>query len=66
MVYTNVVHSGTKSNHALNFIRPRMLPQKRSGVIAAKTNWKYASVAVGKWNGMRVFAPDTAWFCSPK
>ena len=30
------------------------------GVIAAKTNWKYASVAVGKWNGTSVLAPDTA------
>ena len=31
-----------------------------SGVIAANTNWKYASDDVGKWNGMTVLAADTA------
>jgi len=25
--------------------------------MAAKTNWKYARVAVGKWKGISVFAP---------
>ncbi len=33
--------------------------------MAANTNWKYARVAVGKWNGMAVLAADTAWFCRP-
>ena len=33
--------------------------------MAANTNWKYASDAVGKWKGMMVLAADTAWFCSP-
>ena len=34
--------------------------------MAAKTNWKYARLAVGKWNGMIVFAPDIAWPCSSR
>ncbi len=51
-------------SHALNLSRPTKAPRNSSGVIAAKTNWKYASVAVGKWNGMSVFAPETAWPCS--
>jgi hypothetical protein len=33
--------------------------------MAANTNWKYASVEVGKWKGVSVLAADTAWPCSP-
>ena len=47
-------------------MRPSTLPRNSSGVIAANTNWKYASVAVGKWNGIAVFAADIAWPCSPR
>ena len=47
----HVVQSGTNSSHALKLIRPRTAPSIRIGVIAAKTNWKYTSVDVGKWNG---------------
>ena len=60
MQYTMVIHSGTIKSHALNFRRPTSAPKKRIGVIAANTNWKYASVAVGKWKGTNVLAPDTA------
>ena len=28
--------------------------------MAANTNWKYARLEVGKWNGMRVLAAETA------
>ena len=35
----------------MKLMRPRTDPSIRIGVIAAKTNWKYASVACGKWNG---------------
>jgi hypothetical protein len=35
-----VIHSGTMSSHALNFRRPTNAPTNKSGVIAAKTNWK--------------------------
>src|SRR3974390_3289246 len=52
------------SSHALNLRRPTSPPRNNSGVIAAKTNWKYAKVAVGKWKGMRMLAPETAWSCS--
>src|SRR5690349_2783365 len=41
----------TNGIQALKLIRPRTEPSIKIGVIAANTNWKYASVAVGKWNG---------------
>ncbi len=47
-------------HQAENLIRPITLPRKSSGVMAANTNWKYARLAVGKWNGMIVLAPDKA------
>ena len=47
-------------HQAVNLIRPSTLPRNSSGVMAAKTNWKYAKLAVGKWNGMIVFAAETA------
>src|SRR5947209_7210826 len=50
-VYTNVIHTTTYGIHALKFTRPSTDPSARIGVIAANTNWKYASVDVGKWNG---------------
>ena len=40
--------SGTNSIHALKLTLPRIDPSIRIGVIAAKTNWKYTSVEVGK------------------
>src|SRR5665213_3598565 len=60
-----VDHSGTRRHHALNLIRPNTLPRNSSGVIAPKTNWKYAKASVEKWNGMSVLAAETAWPCSP-
>ncbi len=38
-----MIHSGTKISQTLNLIRPITLPMNRIGVIAANTNWKYAS-----------------------
>ena len=41
-------------------MRPSTLPRNSRGVMAANTNWKYARLEVGKWNGMRVLAADIA------
>ena len=38
----------TNGIQALKLKRPRTEPSARIGVIAAKTNWKYASVDCGK------------------
>src|SRR6266550_7818991 len=52
--------------HALKLTRPRTEPSARIGVIAANTNWKYTSVAVGKWNGGPVEIDGiSAWPSSP-
>src|SRR5487761_215584 len=45
--YTMVIHSGTKSIQALKLVRPRIEPASRMTVIAANTNWKYASAERG-------------------
>src|ERR1700734_2013238 len=58
-------HSGTRRHQALNLMRPNTLPRNSRGVIAPKTNWKYASVSVGKWNGTSVLAAETACPSSP-
>jgi len=42
-----VIHSGTKIIQTLKLIRPSTLPMNRIGVIAANTNWKYATEAPG-------------------
>src|SRR5207249_5678399 len=52
--------------HALKLTRPRTEPSARIGVIAANTNWKYTSVAIGKWNGGPVEIDGiSAWPSSP-
>src|SRR4030081_3749197 len=60
--YTNVIHTSTNGIHALKLIRPSTEPSIRIGVIAANTNWKYTSEAIGKWNGgPSVIDGITAW-----
>src|SRR6267378_6294603 len=52
----------TNGIHALKLIRPSTEPSIRIGVIAANTNWKYTSEAIGKWNGgPSVIDGMTAW-----
>ena len=59
-------HRTTNGIQALKLIRPSTDPSIRIGVIAANTNWKYASVAVGKWNGGPVVIKGMlACPCSP-
>src|SRR4051794_22088135 len=60
-----VDHRTTNGIQALKLMRPRTEPSMRIGVIAAKTNWKYAGVEVGKWNGGPVVISGmAAWPCS--
>jgi len=47
--YTTVIQTGTNSIQALKLNRPNTAPASRITVIAAKTNWKYASVESGNW-----------------
>src|SRR5256885_5379340 len=58
-------HRTTNGIHALKLIRPSTEPSIRIGVIAAKTNWKYASDDCGKLKaGPVVIDGITACPCS--
>src|SRR3974377_1091934 len=48
---TTVIHTGQKIIHAVKFIRPSTEPARIMTVIAANTNWKNMSVAIGKASG---------------
>src|SRR5580698_8722638 len=50
-VYDSVIHTGQKIIHAVKFMRPSSEPAKMITVMAAKTNWKKTSVAIGKASG---------------
>src|SRR5271155_5250261 len=50
-VYTSVIHTGQKIIHAVKFMRPSTEPARMMTVMAANTNWKKISVAIGKARG---------------
>src|SRR5580658_2786062 len=64
--YTNVIHRAVKGIHALKFTRPSTEPSARIGVIAANTNWKYASDDSGNLNAGPALPINGmfAWPCS--
>src|SRR3984957_8313481 len=47
-VYDSVIHTGQKIIQAVKFMRPSTEPARMMTVIAANTNWKNTSVAIGK------------------
>src|SRR5215469_9365765 len=50
-VYTSVIHTGQKIIQAVKFMRPSTEPARMMTVMAANTNWKNISVAIGKASG---------------
>src|SRR3984957_20635130 len=46
-VYDSVIHTGQKIIQAVKFMRPSTDPARMITVIAANTNWKKTSVAIG-------------------